>query len=381
MNRLGRFRWPLLFALGAVLLIAVSSCGGTAAATSWPGLVAVDGILYVADLEQIQALDAETGESLWAYPADPKEARRGLFYVTPAVDDEHVIVASAAPPSGMLSSPQNIVWALDRDGRELWSYRGAAGQYVEGGAIGGGLFIIGNSDGNIYALDLANGQLRWKYVTGHRVWATPLIESDRVYIGSMDCTFYALDLANGDELWHFDAPGAFAGTPAKIDGTLYVGTFANNFYAIDAESGQQVWDQPFLSENWFWGNPIVDSEIIYTSDVDGVVYAIDSNTGTQLWQRALKTDQDKPAPVRAGVALSSDGELLFVGSENGTLHALDTTDGGRIVWSAPNEGLIYSDPVVVGIHIYQPIIRGPERIIAFNEVGARVWAHPPQVEE
>jgi len=381
LNRLGRYRWPILLALGVLLIVTVSSCTGTAAATSWPGLVEVDGILYVADLEQVQALDAETGESLWAYPADPKEARRGLFYVTPAVDDERVIVASAAPPSGMLSSPQNIVWALDRDGRELWSYRSAEGQYVEGGAIGGGFFIIGNSDGSVYALDLGNGQLRWKFETGHRVWATPLIDSGRVYIGSMDRTLYALDLANGDQIWRFDAQGAFAGTPALIDGTLFVGTFANNFYAIDAEEGTPVWDKPFSSENWFWGGPAVDGEVIYVSDVDGVVYAIDANSGMEIYHRALKDDQDKPAAVRARVALSDDGELLFVGSENGTLHALDTTDKLRVVWSVPNEGQIYSDPVVVGIHIYQPIIRGPERIIAFNEVGARVWAHPPQVEE
>jgi outer membrane protein assembly factor BamB len=367
--------------LGALLVASVSSCSGTAAATSWPGLVIVDGVIYAADLEQVQALDAETGETIWAYPVDTKEARAGLFYVTPAVDDEHVIVASAAPPSGMLSSPQNIVWALDRDGRELWTFRSAEGQYVEGGAIGGGFFIIGNSDGNVYALDLQNGQLRWKFETGHRVWATPLIVGDTVYIGSMDRTLYALNLANGNEIWRFDAEGAFAGTPVTIDGTLYTGTFANNFYAIDAETGTPVWEKPFTSENWFWGGPVADGEIIYVSDVDGVVYAIDSNTGSAMWQEALTADNGKPAPVRAAVALSEDGKQLYVGSENGTLHALDTTDDGRVVWSASNDGQIYSDPVVDGIYIYQAIIRQTERIVAFNEVGARIWAHPPQVEE
>jgi outer membrane protein assembly factor BamB len=383
LNRFGRTRWPILIALGALLMMVVSSCSGAAAATSWPGLVVVDGIIYAADLEQVHALDAETGESLWAYPVDTSEARRGLFYVTPAVDDEHVIVASAAPPSGFLSSPQNVVWALDGDGRELWSFRSAEGQYVEGGAIGGEFFVIGNSDGNVYALDLQNGQLRWKFETGHRVWATPLIVEDRVYIGSMDRTLYALNLANGSEIWSFDAVGAFAGTPVLVDGTLYIGTFANNLYAIDAETGTNVWERPFTSENWFWGSPTTDGATIYVCDVDGVVYAIDPESGMERWHKALTDDRGKPAPVRAAVALSEDREQLFVGSETGTLFALDTADEGRVAWDwdAEDEGRIVSSPVVSGINIYQPIIRQAERIIAFNEVGARIWAHPPQVEE
>ena len=115
--------------------------------------------------------------------------------------------------------------------------------------------------------------------------------------------------------------------------------------------------------------------------MDGVVYAIDPNTGEAIWQEALTDENGKPAPVRAAVALSEDGKQLYVGSENGTLHALDTADDGRVVWSVPNDGQIYSAPVVDGIYIYQPIIRQAERIVAFNEVGARIWAHPPQVEE
>ena len=92
-----------------------------------------------------------------------------------------------------------------------------------------GVFVIGNSDKNVYALDVDSGDLKWQFETGHRVWATPLIEGDTVYIGSMDHHLYALRLSNGEELWKFAAPGggAFAGTPALQDGTLYIGTFAN----------------------------------------------------------------------------------------------------------------------------------------------------------
>ena len=88
MNRLGKYRWAIVLTLGVLLLVTLSSCGGAVQATSWTGLVIVDDVVYAADLTQVQALDAETGETIWAYPVDPQEAKRRQFYVTPAVDDE-----------------------------------------------------------------------------------------------------------------------------------------------------------------------------------------------------------------------------------------------------------------------------------------------------
>jgi outer membrane protein assembly factor BamB len=175
-------------AMLAALFLGVSGCtGGAVRPMSWTGLVAVGERLYAADLEQVRALNAADGESLWAFPKDPKEDRLGAFSVTPAVGEGRVIVASEMPAAGFFSQPKHVVWALDRDtGKELWHFEGAGAQYVEGGVIGGDLFIIGNSDGNVYALDVDSGVLRWVFETGHRVWATPLIVSDTVYIGSMD---------------------------------------------------------------------------------------------------------------------------------------------------------------------------------------------------
>lgn len=387
MNRLGRYRRLIGLALALVLLAAVSSCTGTAQATSWTGLTIVDEIVYAADLEQVVAMDAETGDIIWGYPRDPKEAKRGSFYVAPAVDDTHVIVASQVPGGGFFSQPQNVVWALDRDGRELWSFRGAQGQYIEGGALGGGLFVIGNSDGNIYALDAETGALRWKLKTGHRVWAIPLIVEDVVYIGAMDRHLYALGLSDGAEIWKFQSGGAFASTPALLDGTLYLGAFDYKFYAIDAESGTEVWSfdrsegQPSERGNWFWGSPAIYDDIVYTADVDGDVYALEAATGHEIWRVAIVDVEDKPAPVRAGVAVSEDGSTLFVGSEDGTLHALDRSDGSEI-WANTSEGELYSDPVVDGTAVFQTLIRGAERILALRvENGREVWVHSPQVEE
>ena len=375
MNRFLKRRWLALLGVLAALLLGVSGCaGGAARPTSWTGLTIVGQELYAADLEQIQVLKASDGAPVWSFPANPQEDSRGVFYATPAVDDEYVVVASQTPARGFFSQPANSVWALERDtGEELWEFEGAAGQYVEGGALGGGLFVIGNSDGNVYALDIESGALRWTFETDHRVWAVPLIISDTVYIGSMDRHFYALNLSNGDVRWDFEGEGAFTGTPALRDGTLYVGAFDDRLYALDANTGDKRWH--FAGENWFWGSPAVYDEVIYAADVNGNVYAVDAETGEQIWLEALGE------PVRAGPALSKDGSQLFVGSQDGTLHSLDTADG-FVVWSREGEGQLLSTPAVSESVVYEALVFGPQRIRALHvDNGREIWAYPAAGED
>lgn len=374
MNQSRTWRRPIALAMLAAVILSVSGCTGGVRASSWTGLTVVDERLYAADLEQVVALNAADGEPLWAFPEDPKKDGRGAFYVTPAVGEGYVIVASYVPGGGFFSQPRNIVWALDVEtGNELWHFEDAAGQYVEGGAISGGLFVIGNSDGNIYALDVESGEPRWIFKTGHRVWATPLIVSDIVYIGSMDRYLYALDLSTGEVRWKFHAEGAFAATPALRDDTLYIGAFDDRLYAIDAHTGTERWH--FKGENWFWGSPVIYDDTVYATDVSGNVYAVDAESGEQIWHH------DLGAPVRAGPALAEDGSKLFVGSQNGTLYALNTADG-LVLWLGESEGQVLSTPVVDGSVVYEMLIYGPHRIRAlYVDNGREVWVHPPVVEE
>jgi len=373
LDRSWKRRWPgVLAVLVAVSLL--SGCAGGVRPMSWMGLTTVGDRLYVADLQQVRVLNASDSTPVWSFPNDPQQDRRGVFYVTPAVDETRVVAASQVPPTGFLGQSKNVVWALDRGtGEELWHFDGAAGQYVEGGTLGGGFFVIGNSDGKVYALDAESGTRRWVFETGHRVWATPLIISDTVYVGSMDRHFYALNLADGKVRWDFKAEGAFAGTPALRDNTLYVGAFDDRLYAIDARTGTERWR--FAGENWFWGSPAVYSDTIYAADVNGNVYAVDAEAGTQVWHKALE------APVRAGPAVAGDGSKLFVSSQNGTLYALDTADG-FVLWASESEGQVLSTPVVNGSVVYETLIYGPSRIRALHvDNGREVWAYPPAVVE
>lgn len=374
-------RWPIVLVMLSALLLATSGCAGGVRASSWTGLTVVGDRLYAADVQQARAMDPTTGETLWTFPQNPEENSQGLFYATPAVSDAgQVFFASQLTTGGFISQRQSIVWALDAEtGDEIWRFDGARGMYVEGGALGGDLFVIGNGDGNVYALDRESGELAWSFETGHRVWATPLIVSETVYVGSMDRTLYALDLNSGDVKWTFEREGAFGAEPVLSDGTLYVGAFNDTFYAVDAETGEERWR--FQGNDWFWGSPAVDGDTVFAVDVKGRVYALDAENGDELWHKFLVTDENNPVAVRAGLGLSDDGSRLFVSAQTGALYALDTTDG-FVAWSTPGEGRALSEPVVDGSLVYQSLILGPPSVRALQVEDGRVaWAFPIPEEE
>jgi len=385
LKRSRTLRWFILpIALLALLLSASGCVCGSAQATSWTGMTLKDGKIYVADLQQIQILDTD-GTLVQSIPEDPEDNDFGAIYAAPAVGEGYLIVTAQTPARGLFSQASNPVVKLDIEtGNALWRFEEAEGQYIEGGFISGDTFVIGNSDGNVYALDVDTGDLKWTFETDHRVWATPLIVGDTVYIGSMDRNLYALSLSNGEELWKFPAQGAFASKPAMQDGILYIGTFGNRVYAIDADDGTEVWRFPVEKpgDNWFWGSPVVDGDAIYVVDVKGTTYKLNAETGEKIWDRAL--EEKEKSPVRAGPALSSNGNTLLISSQNGNLYALNTADGSKR-WAAASDGKGYVTPIVNGDVVYETQIHGSYRVRALElldsgERYSELWGYPTPEE-
>ena len=80
-------------------------------------------------------------------------------------------------------------------------------------AFAHGLEFIGSSDGNLYALDVVNGTLRWKLHTLGAIISTPLVIRNNVIVGSMDNYVYAVDVDTGFTSWRFECQRSVAIIP------------------------------------------------------------------------------------------------------------------------------------------------------------------------
>ncbi|RME35596.1 MAG: hypothetical protein D6793_07080 [Thermoflexia bacterium] len=366
-------RRPFLLFTLFLLTWLLGGCASGINPTAWTTLFVRNGTVYLADLEQVRALDATTGEQLWAFPAQPNLRQYGPFYTVTLLNDELLMVTSSEQRGGLVSHTYGVLRALRlEDGREAWAQPFVAGEFVAPGAAGDGIFVIGSSDRNIYALRVEDGSLVWTYPTRGRVWATPRILSDTVYIASLDHTLYALDLRTGALRWQFQAQGAMADSPLILGDVLYLGAFDRNLYALRLSDGQELWR--FTGSNWFWGTPATDGSRLYAADVNGVVYALDPATGQEIWRSQVE------GTVRLGPAVGGDGQRVLVATENGILFGLDAADG-FVLWRQSGEGVI-ADMAVHGDRVFITWLHAAHRAQSFYvENGRPIWQYPPAAQK
>jgi outer membrane protein assembly factor BamB len=133
------------------------------------------------------------------------------------------------------------------------------------------------------------------------------------------------------------------------------GTSANKGPSASTASG--IWQLPKAVNS----SPVVDANgVAYLGDDDGRVYALDpvyargaGHLGAPKWSFATK-DVIQGAPT-----LSSDGQTLYVGSNDGFVYALKTSDGSKI-WATDFGGPVNGSPVLSsdGSTLYDANING-----------------------
>ena len=224
--------------------------------------------------------------------------------------------------------------------RILWRFRPTVapvkGQRVnwwEGNvAIGpGGNLYAGNTGGTAYAIS-PSGHRLWTFTAGNSIWTTPAFAADgSSFWGSLDLDVYHLD-PHGRSLWHTFTPGYVVSSPAiGSDGTVYVGSFDSKLYALDPTTGTPRWT--FATSDHIYSSPALGQDAtghtsaIYIGSTDGSVYAL-SPRGQLRW-RYDTGEPIRSSPVLGAAPAGERGEILYVGSSNGKLYALNAATGRR----------------------------------------------------
>ena len=248
-----------LAGLLALLIVAIVGCAprGAMANPGWTVLVSDGGVVYaVLASGQVVAMDAEQGgNQLWMYPEKqsgqspigcsiaktdgaPGDAPLDAVYGIPALTADLVIV----------SSYDEHIHAFDREtGEKVWQYP-ANGSAIDTGALVGGVQLadgvayFGSSEGQVVALDVATQEQVWDrpFTAQNRVWGTPAVDDQNIYVGSMDHYVYAIGRETGQEVWRSDVGGSVPGSVTLDDGALYVGVVDQRLHVLDAETGDEL---------------------------------------------------------------------------------------------------------------------------------------------
>jgi outer membrane protein assembly factor BamB len=81
----------------------------------------------------------------------------------------------------------------------------------------------------------------WVFKTGSRIFSSPVICENKLFIGSDDGYLYALDAGNGNLLWKFRTGGRVSSTPAAFENKVAFMSFDGYVYCLDQKSGNEMW--------------------------------------------------------------------------------------------------------------------------------------------
>ncbi len=334
-----------------VAAILLSSCTGSMAASSWPGISGNEDTVFAAYANRVYSLRLKDGSLNWRYPEKIEAAK--TFFAQPAISSDSIYVGDY----------KNTFYSLNAaSGSMNWQFLGAKNRYIGGAVIAGDLILAPNADHHLYALD-KQGTLVWSFESGEPLWSSPLVENGVVYLSSMDHSLYALDLKSGKKIWQAVLGGAIVYSPSMDADNLYVATMANEVVAVRKSDGKVVWQN--MATDGLWSQPAIHEGVAFYGDFSGKIYAVSTENGKLIW------DYSMGEMVSGAPAIMPNG-VVFAG-EQGKLVALDFD--GNLLWNRTVDGKLYTGPVVVDGQLILGIVQGDAVIRTFNFEGSEIW--PP----
>jgi alcohol dehydrogenase (cytochrome c) len=295
-----------------------------------------------------------------------------------------------------IQSPNDVIALNAATGKTIWSYshtpdpaaRNCCGKFSRGLAIGGDTVFLAAFDARMIAIDARTGKELWKTEPagdpkqGYAFTHAPLVVKDKVIAGTAGGEFgvrgfiAAWDVKTGKEVWRFNTvpgPGERGhdtwsgnswmngGAPIWVTGSFdpetnltYWGTgnpgpdwdgagrLGDNLYscsviALDPDTGTLKWHYQFSPHNEFdWDSaqiPVLADmdwqgrprKVMLWANRNGMYYVLDRATGQFLkgapfvkvnWADGFD-DKGKPIPV-PGIAPTKEGTLVYPGNQGGT---------------------------------------------------------------
>ena len=248
------------------------------------GVVSDGRHLYVASRDKnLYALDLKTGAERWRLTAGD------IMTATPVLYRDSVIFAAYDGKVRAVSV---------KDAAPRWTYDAILA--VPGDlTIAGDRVLVGSRSYDLIALDASSGKELWKtYYWFSWIESPAVVRDGVVYTGSSDATkVYAIDLADGAVRWKTSVPGwswqrTAVNDELVITGTAGVGAFpgsrSGSLLALDRATGAIRWiylDPPSeeiikAGKGWGFGaSPVIHDNQVFAADLNGKVYAIEISGG------------------------------------------------------------------------------------------------------
>jgi len=255
-----------------------------------------------------------------------------------------------------IESRDQTMVALDAEtGERLWAQTNI--DVLTGGnsfAFSDGFLYISGVSKEIKKINAEDGNKVWAYNTGVTMTTTPIVHESTLYMGGDGGYFISLDIENQSEKWSFREEPRFNLTiPVYYENKIFIGKYDGSVLAIDATNGNKL--ASLQCGEKIMSVPTTNGKYFYISDTDGSIYKIDMMENSIVWTKKL-------APDGTTLRLAADTNNLYVtnlasevkaleiesGDEkwsfqlpNGATSPVEALSDGLLLWVITAEGTLY----------------------------------------
>lgn len=261
-----------------------------------------------------------------------------------AVFSTNVASTSEADPLRLrLDANNGTVFVVNPDGeveayqgkQRIWQKKISKLGLSSGVEAKGGLVIVGNQKGQLFALDQKTGEQKWTAQLTGALLAPSLIHAGRVITVANDGTVFAHEVETGKQAWTYSLPNVqFSlrgqAAPVALDARNILIASSNAYiYAIDALTGApRLQRRMAVTEGRsdiqrlidIDGEPTVAGQFLVTTSYQGQVTVMDMASQQVIWS------EDASSTQRPEVA----GNGVFVAQNDGKIAAFEITTGQKL---------------------------------------------------
>jgi outer membrane protein assembly factor BamB len=178
-----------------------------------------DGAVYIAGKNRnVYSLDPASGARNWSF------ATGSAVYSSPVIDDGGVLY---------IASFDRSLYAINaKDGKKIWKKAIEDWAYASP-ALYGNMVFVGLKSGELAGFDRKSASKLRTVKFPAEINATPVITPDGIaLVGCDEGTLYAVNLSNMSVVWKYKTGGGIQSTPAVVNGMVYVGSKDGSVYAF-----------------------------------------------------------------------------------------------------------------------------------------------------
>ena len=205
-------------------------------------------------------------------------------------------------------------------------------------SIANGRVYAAGHQGDVVALELANGRVAWRTRTKTPLSGGTAASADLVVVGGSDGQLLALAAASGKMVWRVRLNGEVLAPAAISTRLIAVRTVDGKLHGLSPADGHELWNAeqqvPRLSLRGT-ARPVIVGEVVLCGFDNGKVMAVNANDGSVQWEATVtpphgRTELERLSDIDSAVDVAGS-DVYTVGFQGRVaMLALDT---GQVWWS------------------------------------------------